>query len=59
MELRNRRTIYVSRQWYEQLEEYLGPEAIFADPRIPFNSVRFLTPDGAVVVFALTKDSHD
>ena len=59
MELTNRRTIYVDQQWYEQLEAYLGPGPVLADPLMPFNSVRFVTPDGTVVVFTLKKDSND
>ncbi len=59
MELRNHRTVYVDQRWFEQLEEYLEPDERFSDRERPFTSLRFLTPAGNVVVFAIKDNPHD
>ena len=58
MELRNRRVIYVDRPWFDKLEQWLEPEERVADSAMPFMSLRFLTPRGQVIVFALHGEKY-
>jgi hypothetical protein len=57
MELTNRRTIWVSKEWFEQLEAYTEPDERITDHTYPFNSMRFLTPAGKVVVFVIDTET--
>jgi hypothetical protein len=58
MELMNRRTIWVSREWFEQLENYLDASERVADHDKPFWSLRFKTDNDKIVVFAIEPDDR-